>query len=66
MNLIEFTKSETGRRMWTWALGALGLAAQGGLLPIDMPIPVLNVSLGQLLMFLGVSVAATAGSQTRR
>jgi hypothetical protein len=52
-----------GRRVLVWGSGALALAVQGGILPLDYPIG--PWSLGQLLQFLGIGVAATSGSSTR-
>jgi len=64
--LLSFFQSEFGRRVGTWALVALGGAAQGGLIPLDYAIPILGLTTGQLLTMLGVGVAATAGSSSRR
>lgn len=61
--LVAWFQSETGRRFTVWASSALALAVQGGLLPVDYPVG--PWSLGQLLAFLGISVAATSGSSTR-
>lgn len=62
--VIGWFSSETGRRVVVWASGALALAVQGGVLPLDLAIG--PWSLGQILTFLGIGVAATAGSSTRR
>jgi hypothetical protein len=62
--VMQWFQSEMGRRVLVWASGALSLAVQGGILPLDYPIG--PWSLGQLLQFLGIGVAATAGSSTRR
>ncbi len=62
--LVQWTQSEVGRRVLVWASGALSLAIQGGLIPLDMAIGPWSV--GQLLAFFGLGVAATSGSQTRR
>ncbi len=64
--VIQWTQSEMGRRWIAWGSGALALMVQGGLIPLDAAVPVLNVSVGQLLMFFGIGVASTSGSQTRR
>jgi hypothetical protein len=62
--VMQWTQSEMGRRMIVWASGALSLAVQGGLIPLDYAIGPWSV--GQLLAFFGLGVAATAGSTTRR
>ena len=64
--LMSFFQSEFGRRVGTWLLVCLGGAAQGGVLPLDYAIPFLGLTTGQLLTMLGVGVAATAGSSSRR
>lgn len=61
---IAWFSSEMGRRVLVWGSGALALAVQGGILPLDYPIG--PWSLGQLLQFLGIGVAATAGSSSRK
>jgi len=64
--LLNFFQSEFGRRVGTWALVALGQAAQSGIIPLDYAIPFLGFTTGQLLTMLGIGVAATAGSSSRR
>jgi hypothetical protein len=64
--LVEFFQSEFGRRVGTWLLVVLGGAAQGGIIPLDYAIPVLGITTGKLLTMLGIGVAATAGSSTRK
>ena len=64
--LLNFFQSEFGRRVGTWALVALGAAAQGGVLPLDYAIPILGITTGKLLTMLGIGVAATAGSSSRK
>ena len=59
----QWFQSESGRRILVWASGALSLAIQGGLIPLDMAIGPWSV--GQLLAFFGLGVAATSGSSTR-
>lgn len=61
--VLGWFQSETGRRFTVWVSSALALAVQGGLLPVDYPVG--PWSLGQLLAFLGISVAATSGSSSR-
>lgn len=63
-SILAWTQSEVGRRILVWASGALSLAIQGGLVPLDMAIGPWSV--GQLLAFFGLGVAATSGSSTRR
>ena len=64
--IIGFFQSEFGRRLSAWALGALSLATQGGLVPLDYAIPFLGITTGQLFMFLGLGVASTSGSSARK
>ena len=64
--ILSFFQSEFGRRVGTWLLVCLGGAAQGGVLPLDYAIPVIGLTTGQLLTMLGVGVAATAGSSSRK
>jgi hypothetical protein len=47
-------------------LGALSLAAKGGLLPLDYAIPGFGLTTGEILMYLGLGVATTAGSASRK
>lgn len=65
-SLIAFLQSEMGRRVVTWASLSFSAALQGGLIPLDAAVPILHISVAQLLAFLGVGVAATAGSSTRK
>jgi len=64
--ILNFFQSEFGRRVGTWLLVCLGGAAQGGVLPIDYAIPILGITTGKLLTMLGIGVAATAGSSSRK
>jgi hypothetical protein len=64
--ILSFFQSEMGRRVGTWLLVALGAAAQGGVLPLDYAIPVIGITTGKLLTMLGIGVAATAGSSSRK
>ena len=64
--IIAFFQSEMGRRITAWVCTALAAAAQGGVLPLDYAIPGLGITTGQLLMFLGIGVATTAGSSARK
>ena len=61
---IQWTQSEMGRRVWTWALAGIGFLVEGGVIPLDAAIGPWSV--GQILTYLGIFGAATAGSQTRR
>jgi hypothetical protein len=65
-NLIAWGMSEQGRRIIAWALAAIGALVQGGVLPLDMAIPGLGLSLGKLLELLGIGVATVSGSQSRK
>jgi len=64
--VIAFLQSEMGRRILAWMCAALAAAAQGGVLPLDYAIPGLGITTGQLLTFLGIGAAATAGSASRK
>ena len=65
-SVIAFFQSEQGRRLGTWLLVCLGALANGGVVPLDYGIPVLGITTGQLFTILGIGVAATAGSSTRK
>lgn len=64
--VVAWFQSEQGRRVTAWCLAALGALVQGGVIPLDMAIPGIGVSVGQVLPLLGITVAATSGSQTRK
>ena len=64
--IVDFFKSEFGRRLTTWLLVALGAAANAGIIPLDYGIPILGITTGQLFTLLGIGVAATAGSSSRK
>lgn len=65
-SVLGFFQSEMGRRVGAWMLGALSLAAKGGLLPLDYAIPGFGLTTGEILMYLGLGVATTAGSASRK
>ena len=64
--IVDFFKSEFGRRLTTWLLVTLGAAVTGGIIPLDYGIPILGITTGQLFTTLGIGVAATAGSSSRK
>ena len=64
--VIAFFQSEMGRRITAWICVAISAAAQGGVIPLDYAIPGLGITTAQLLMFLGIGTAATAGSSSRK
>jgi len=64
--LLAFGRSEMGRRVGAGLLAAAGGAIQGGKVPLDFAVPLTGLSLGEILPLIGVAVAATAGSSTRK
>lgn len=64
--VLAFFKTEMGRRGLAIGMGLLYLLVTGDKLPVDVPIPWLNVSFNELLVAGGISAAALSGSQTRK
>jgi len=64
--IIDFFRSEMGRRVTAWILVCLSGAAKGGLLPLDYAIPIVGLTTGHVLLMLGVGVGSTSGSSTRQ
>lgn len=55
----DFYNSERGRKIVNWGVTAFGALTSAGLIPIDMPIPYLGLSLGTLITLLGLRLPST-------
>ena len=64
--IIAFFQSEMGRRIGTWLLVCLSGAATGGVLPLDYAIPMIGLTTGQVFGMLGIGIASTSGSSSRK
>jgi hypothetical protein len=64
--LLGFFSSELGRRLIAIGSVILSALAQSGHLPLDYAIPHLGLTTGQILGYLGIGVAATSGSNSRK
>lgn len=56
MGIKDWWNSESGRRWSKWGLSTLSILIAGGNLKLDAPVPILNVSLGTLLLILGLNI----------
>jgi hypothetical protein len=56
--ILAWWRSEGGRRAVKWATTALGALVTSGAIPLDTPL-FLGLSLGQVLVILGLSVPST-------
>lgn len=58
--LIDFYNSPNGRKLINWGITTLGLLIQGGLIPLDIPIPGTGISSGVLLTILGARLPSVS------
>lgn len=52
----DWWNSERGRRTVKWLTSTISILIAGGNLKLDAPVPILNVSLGTLLLILGLNI----------
>lgn len=60
-SIIDFYNSPRGRWLTTVLLTVIGALAQSGAIPVDYAIPGLGMTVGQVLVYLGISQPAVPG-----
>jgi len=64
--IIEFCTSEKGRRLLAIGFVILSKLVEGGVIPLDFAVPGLGITTGEMFLAMGIGVAATSGSASRK
>lgn len=63
--VLAWLQTDQGKRMTALVVSIITLVMQGGVLPLDAPIPWLNVSLNQLMTQVAIVVASRTGTTSQ-